>query len=64
MPPEKYSLADLHEFLRTGRIEPILWMAYFSETLDMKIPTCEDCLASREESCPGGMNPVDCFLAK
>jgi len=64
MHPGKYTVADLQEFLGTGRIDALLWLAFFSETLDTKIPACEDCLAFRNESCPGGMNPVDCFLAK
>lgn len=64
MAPEEYTLADLNVFLGTGRIDPLLWLAYFPDTLDLKIPSCEDCLAFREESCPGLTNPVDCFLLK
>ena len=52
---------DLHIF---GKIDPFLWMVYFSSTLDTSIPTCEDCLDFKNRSCPGGESPVDCFLSR
>ncbi len=64
MVSEKYTITDLNEFLNTGRIDPFLWMVYFSSTLDAKIPMCEDCLDFKNRSCPGGQDPVDCFLSR
>jgi hypothetical protein len=64
MPPEKYSLFQLEEFLDGGAIDPLLWMAYFPDVLATKVPGCEDCAEFKRQMCPGGSDPVDCFLAK
>ena len=64
MQPEKYSLSQLEEFLDGGAIDPLLWMAHFPESLATKIPGCEDCSEFKQQMCPGGIHPVDCFLEK
>jgi hypothetical protein len=63
MPPGKYTIAQLEGFLTSGQIDPFLWMMHFPDTLDRKIPTCEDCVDFQDRSCPGGRDPIDCFLS-
>jgi len=64
MSPGKYSVSQLEEFLNRGEIDPFLWMAHFPDTLATKVPDCEDCADFKTNICPGGKDPIDCFLSK
>jgi hypothetical protein len=64
MPPDKYTTDQLSTFLTQGKIDPFLWMAHFPETLDTKIPACDDCADFKTRVCQGGKDPVDCFILR
>ena len=64
MIPQKYTTDQLAALLTHGEIDPFLWMAHFPETLDTRIPSCEDCADFKIRICPGGKDPVDCFLSR
>jgi hypothetical protein len=64
MPPKVYTLTHLKGYLNRGKIDPVLWMVHFPETLDKKIPTCEDCEDFKTGNCSGGGIPIECFLGQ
>jgi hypothetical protein len=64
MSQEKYTIPQLELYLTRGEIDPLLWMAHFPDTLDSKVPVCEECTEFKAEFCPGGKHPVDCFLSR
>lgn len=59
----KYTARHVHKFLEQGRIDPDLWARHFPTVLPSRVPECTECVDFRDSSCPGGKNPVDCFLA-
>ncbi len=59
-----YTRDDLVTFLRSGKIDPLLWLLHFPETADWRMPGCIDCVEFRSRRCAGGSHPVDCFLAR
>jgi hypothetical protein len=64
MAPEKYTVPQLQAFLTQGEIDPFLWIAHFPEVMDTKIPACDDCADFKTQICPGGKDPVDCFISR
>ncbi|MFY9799795.1 MAG: hypothetical protein WAK10_00945 [Methanoregula sp.] len=60
----KYTARHIHRFLETGRIDATLWKNHFPSLLPTQVPTCEECTEFQERTCPGGRDPVECFLAK
>lgn len=60
----KYTAWHIQRFLEQGRIDPTLWKNHFPSLLPTQVPTCEECGEFRDRTCPGGRDPVECFLAK
>ncbi len=60
----KYTARHIQRFLEQGRIDPTLWKNHFPSLLPTQVPTCEDCEEFKARTCPGGRDPVDCFLSK
>ena len=60
----KYTARHVRRFLEDGRIDPSLWKNHFKTLLPSKVPTCEECSEFLDRTCPGGKDPVECFLAK
>ncbi len=60
----KYTARHIRRFLEEGRIDPALWKAHFPSLLPSRVPTCEECSEFLDKTCPGGKDPVECFLAK
>jgi hypothetical protein len=58
----KYTARHIRRFLEQGRIDPDLWKAHFPSLLDSCVPECSDCGDYKSNLCPGGKDPVDCFL--
>jgi hypothetical protein len=60
----KYTARHVQRFLEQGRIDPMLWKNHFPSLLPTQVPTCEECGEFKDRTCPGGKDPVECFLAK
>jgi hypothetical protein len=60
----KYTARHIQRFLEQGKIDPVHWKTSFPSLLPTQVPTCEDCLEYKEKTCPGGRDPVECFLNK
>jgi len=59
----KYTARHIRRFLEQGRIDPVLWQNHFPSLLPSQVPSCEDCEAQKARTCPGGRDPVECFLS-
>ncbi|MBP1929986.1 hypothetical protein J2741_002582 [Methanolinea mesophila] len=59
-----YTARHIQRFLEQGKIDPELWKDHFPALLPTQVPVCEECTEFRERTCPGGKDPVECFLAK
>jgi hypothetical protein len=59
----KYTARHVRKFLSEGKIDAALWNEHFPLVLVSNVPTCIDCSDYKNNSCEGGKNPVDCFLA-
>ena len=60
----KYTARHIRRFLDQGKIDPTLWKNHFPSLLPTQVPACGDCSEFRDRTCPGGRDPVDCFLSK
>jgi hypothetical protein len=60
----KYTARHIQRFLETGKIDVTLWKNHFPSLLPSQVPACEECSEFKERTCPGGREPVECFLAK
>jgi len=60
----KYTARHIRRFLEEGRIDPKLWKNHFPSLLPTKVPACEECSEFLDRTCPGGRDPVECFLGK
>ncbi|NMB78441.1 MAG: hypothetical protein GYA23_05035 [Methanomicrobiales archaeon] len=60
----KYTARHIQRFLGQGKIDPTLWKTHFPALLPTQVPVCEECSEFKERTCPGGKDPVECFLAK
>jgi hypothetical protein len=60
----KYTARHIRRFLEQGRIDPALWKIHFPSLLPTQVPTCDECTGYQDKTCPGGQDPVECFLAK
>jgi len=60
----KYTARHIRRFLEQGRIDPTLWKNHFPSLLPTQVPACEECMEFLDRTCPGGRDPVECFLAK
>jgi hypothetical protein len=60
----KYTARHIQRFLEQGRIDPGLWKNHFPTLLPTQVPACEECSEFIDRTCPGGSDPVECFLAK
>jgi hypothetical protein len=60
----KYTARHIRRFLEEGRIDATLWKNHFPSWLPSQVPACTDCSEFRDRTCPGGRDPVTCFLAK
>lgn len=59
----KYTARHIQRFLEKGKIDPTLWKNHFPSLLPTQVPGCEECSEYKERICPGGKDPVECFLA-
>lgn len=59
----KYTARHIQRFLEQGKIDPTLWKNHFPSLLPTQVPGCEECSEYKERICPGGKDPVECFLA-
>lgn len=60
----KYTARHIRRFLEEGKIDAALWKNHFPLLLPTQVPVCEDCSEFLDRTCPGGRDPVECFLAK
>ena len=60
----KYTARHIQRFLEQGKIDPELWKNHFPALLPTQVPVCEECSEFKERTCPGGRDPVECFLAR
>jgi hypothetical protein len=60
----KYTARHIQRFLEQGKIDPVLWKHHFPSLLPTQVPVCGDCEEYKEKTCPGGRDPVQCFLDK
>jgi hypothetical protein len=60
----KYTARHIQRFLEQGRIDPMLWKNHFPSLLPTQVPTCGECTEFNDRTCPGGKDPIECFLAK
>ena len=60
----KYTARHIRRFLEEGKIDATLWKNHFPGLLPTQVPICEECSEFRDRTCPGGKDPVECFLAK
>lgn len=60
----KYTARHIRRFILEGKIDETLWKNHFPGLLPTQVPACEECSEFRERTCPGGKDPVECFLAK
>jgi hypothetical protein len=60
----KYTARHIQRFLEQEKIDPVLWKKNFPSLLSTQVPACEDCGEFKDKTCPGGKEPVACFLAK
>ena len=60
----KYTARHIQRFLEQGKIDQTLWKNHFPTLLPTQVPVCEECSEFKETTCPGGKDPVECFLAK
>jgi len=60
----KYTARHVQRFFDQGKIDPDLWKKHFPSTLETKVPACSECEEHKNKCCEGGMDPVDCLLAK
>jgi hypothetical protein len=60
----KYTARHIRRFLEEGKIDPTLWKNHFPALLPTQVPVCGECSEFKERTCPGGKDPVECFLAK
>lgn len=60
----KYTARHVQRFLEQGRIDPTLWKNHFPALLPTQVPACTECEEFKARTCPGGRDPVECFLAK
>ena len=60
----KYTARHIRRFLETGRIDASLWKNHFPTLLPSQVPSCSECSEFLDRTCPGGRDPVACFLAK
>ena len=59
-----YTARHIQRFLEQGKIDPVRWRNHFPTLLPTQVPVCEDCSEFKEKTCPGGKDPVECFLVK
>jgi hypothetical protein len=55
-------LDRLRILLESGAIDPMLWMIHFPDSLDQRVPSCQECQDFEAGVCSGGSYPIDCFL--
>ncbi len=60
----KYTARHIRRFLEEGKIDATLWKNHFCGLLPTQVPVCEECSEFLDRTCPGGKDPVECFLAK
>ena len=60
----KYTARHIQRFLEQGKIDATLWKNHFPALLPTQVPVCEECSECKDRTCPGGKDPVECFLAK
>jgi len=60
----KYTARHIQRFLEQGKIDSTLWKNHFPSLLPTQVPACGDCSEYKEKTCPGGRDPVECFLDK
>jgi len=60
----KYTARHIQRFLEQGKIDATLWKNDFPLLLPTQVPACEDCGEFKDKTCPGGKDPVECFLKK
>lgn len=59
----KYTARHIQRFLEQGKIDATLWRNHFPSLLPTQVPTCGECGDFLDRTCPGGRDPVECFLA-
>lgn len=60
----KHTVKTLRTLLRSGKIDPTLWMIHFPDAFDSRVPTCRECLDYKFCNDRDKKEPIECMMEK